>query len=121
MESFRFGLTLSKKDMPFGLTAEGPDRHHQIIPVKPVTIDPPSLEIDLELRPFNRRDIYTFSFFVTTDDEQPYPNAPVLTSPHPIRFLNTPTVSAFEFAEITTNGISINLPELYRSIRNLMR
>lgn len=120
MESFKFGLTLSKSDMPFGLTAEGRDRHHQIIPLRPVTIDPPTLEIDLELKPFNRRDIYSFSFFITIDEDQPYPNAPVLTSPYPVTFVNMSTGSTFELTDITTKGISINLAELYKSIRNLM-
>lgn len=120
IESFKFGLTLSKNDMPFGLTAEGPDRHHQIIPLTPVTIDPPTLEIDSELRPFNRRDIYAFSFFITIDDEQPYPNAPLLTSPHPVRFINVPTGSTFEITDIAASGISVNVPELVKSIRNLM-
>ncbi|MGB6067278.1 MAG: hypothetical protein WBG50_20930 [Desulfomonilaceae bacterium] len=88
---FKFGATLSEGDTCIFVEPFPPDRHHVLRQVMPPTPQVPRNEIDFELEPFNRRDIYSLKLYIVVPEAKVEPSKIELSSPSPIRFIDMPT------------------------------
>jgi hypothetical protein len=62
---FNFGITLPESVTAVNLKLKGKDRHHLIEAEQNIDFDSPSNTIDFKLKPFNRKDLYHITLFVT--------------------------------------------------------
>jgi hypothetical protein len=90
IDEFPLGFTLEKGDQAIYLEYESPDRHHTITP-SGVSLSTPKSEVDIKLKPFNRKDWYTFRVYVVPEGDFA-PGMIELSSPYPIRFTTMPTM-----------------------------
>lgn len=95
-DEFRFGMTLLEKAVAIYVEPQTQDRHHFAEQVNQVNLSLPVSEIDFILKPFNRRDVYSFKLFIVIPKDMEKPDKINLSSPHPIRFIDvTSTAEAF--------------------------
>jgi hypothetical protein len=95
-DEFRFGMTLSEKAEAIYVEPQSQDRHHVVTLVNQVYLNFPASEMDFILRPFNRRDVYSFKLFIVIPKDMEKPDKINFSSPHPIRFIDmTSTAEAF--------------------------
>ena len=87
---FKFGITLKDGDKAIFLEGESPSRHH-IIDHTPIHPAIQQHEIDIVLKPFNRKDNYSFRLYVVVPASKRQPSEIELYSSLPIRFVNMPT------------------------------
>jgi hypothetical protein len=97
MDKFQFGITLLTEGVADAKVvyceSETEDRHHKVIIESSVDLMKPSKEVDFLLAPFNRGDIYTFTFFVTkSSNSTEIPSIQPSTS-CPVKFVKKPIVS----------------------------
>ncbi|HUT72538.1 MAG TPA: hypothetical protein VMW89_17855 [Desulfatiglandales bacterium] len=92
MEEFKFGVTLGNTDKCIFVTSSSPDRHHEVLQDTEVTPQSPQGEIDFKLRPFNRRDSYSFKLYLVIPEEAKEPKKIELGSSSPVKFIEMPTV-----------------------------
>lgn len=92
LEEFKFGVTLGGGDQCIFVISSAPDRHHEALQNTEVTPQSPQEVIDFTLRPFNRRDSYSFKMYIVIPEGAEEPNKIELGSPSPIRFTEMPTV-----------------------------
>src|SRR2546423_12298069 len=64
IKEFKCGLTLSGGDKAVHIVSESSDRHHVVDQMTIVTPDNSNDKIDFVLKPFNRRDSYSFKLYV---------------------------------------------------------
>lgn len=91
-DSFTFGMTLSRSNRAFFVEAGSPDRHHIVQQNTPVQLQSQVSDLDFTLKPFNRGDRYSFKVFLTVASAQDTPKPPRLSSPHSVKFVETPTM-----------------------------
>jgi hypothetical protein len=89
LAAFTFGITFAQSDKAVHLEPYGLDRHHKAIVKTTGTPASPVHELDLELRPFNRKDSYRMKvFFVSGGSE---PGVVTLGSSEPVQFTEIPS------------------------------
>ncbi|MGE5660425.1 MAG: hypothetical protein ACM37W_27865 [Actinomycetota bacterium] len=107
LEEFKLGLTLSTGDVATYLEVRSPDRNHLVEQVTPLSFSEPKSEIDLMLRPLNRRDTYTLRLFILTAQTNQDPGEIKFSSPQPLQFVDLPTVT--EILEDAARSASLSL------------
>ncbi len=90
LAAFTFGITLATLDRAVHVEPYGLDRHHAAILKTPITLACPSDMLDLELKPFNRRDSYTLKIYIVAGGSEPGPIK--LGSSEAIRFTEIPSI-----------------------------
>lgn len=95
MEEFKFGITLGEDDKALHVETESKDRHHSIEIGSPISLLKPVKEVDLSLRPFNRRDTYSINLFVTSSGSKLIPDSVQISTFHPVKFTNKTPVETF--------------------------
>jgi hypothetical protein len=90
IDEFPLGFTLGDGDKAIYMEFESPDRHH-IMSSSGVSPTTPKGEIDVNLKPFNRQDWYSFRIYVVPEGDYE-PGIIELSSPYPIRFTTMPTM-----------------------------
>ncbi len=91
-KSFQLGITLHTNDSCIHVESKGKDRHHTTAIAQRTTPRSPSKEIDIDLMPFNRGDLYAIQLHVVAKGKAK-PNPVALSTPHPIVFVDMPTAS----------------------------
>jgi len=89
---FRFGITLSSGDSVIYVEPHSQDRHHIVRQVSEVSLRNPASEIDFILQPFNRGDSYSLDLFMVISKNRDKPGTIQFSSPHPIKFVDMPTI-----------------------------
>jgi hypothetical protein len=64
---FSFGVSLKNNDRIVNLSTVSSDRHHEISIHPNIDFNATSQIVDIDFQPFNRKDIYSISLFVTTE------------------------------------------------------
>jgi hypothetical protein len=82
---FPAGLTLHPNDHVIHVASRTTDRHHTVQVATEARPNNSVSELDFLFKPFNRKDKYTLTLYVVTDDEAPGDAKP--SSSHPIRFI----------------------------------
>jgi hypothetical protein len=108
LSEFNFGITLASGDTAIHIEGSGPDRHHTISALTPVTPASTTREVDLRCTPFNRGDAYTLNAFIVAGNT-PDPGELQISSSLPVKFSNIPTFS--EIA-LRTSSLSLSLLRL---------
>ena len=85
---FTFGLTGPDNLKIIYAKPSALDRHHEIEIVNEPTLENQVSHFDLKLRPFNRRDIYSIDFLLTSDTNDELKNQIKVSSKHPIKWSN---------------------------------
>jgi len=67
-DTFEFGLTLKKDTSIINIDVKGTDRHHIITNDPAIDFNNPSKIIDFKLTPFNRKDKYDITLFLTCNN-----------------------------------------------------
>ena len=107
VKEFRFGVNLSGGDRAVYVIPMAQDRLHKADVATPVNPATPSSEIDLVLKPFNRRDSYALKLYVVVANGKEAPENISLVSDEPIRFIHMPTIG--EMVAQTARYTSIKL------------
>lgn len=105
--TFPFGVTLSGGDVCIHAEHMSPDRHHKISQDPLVTPQNPADEVDFILTPFNRKDYYTFKFYIVIPDDASDPKDIELSTSLPIRFTEMPT--SYEALSKAAQGASFSI------------
>lgn len=90
-EEFPFGITLDEGDHTVFVVHKSPDRHH-VVSQSSVQPEAPKSEIDFSLKPFNRRDLYSFKLYVVIAEGKAEPGEIDFSSRLPIKFTDMPTM-----------------------------
>ncbi len=115
--SFSFGVTLSGGDVCIHVEHISPDRHHEVTQKPVTTPQDPSYVIDFLLKPFNRKDSYTFKFYIVIPDSASDPKDIELSTSLPIRFAEMPTASEALSKVAQGFSISIGLFDISASVK----
>jgi hypothetical protein len=108
---FKFGLTLNEEFKFIQIRPSNLDRHHQ-----PVFSNLPNLknqisQFDIELKPFNREEKYSFEFLISANDFVTLKNSFQISTSHPVKFEKVKSgnevLSLFSKALITLYGQGI--------------
>jgi hypothetical protein len=94
-EEFKLGISLELPEVEQGLVhieVRSPDRNHQVKQLTPLSFAEPQSTLDVVLVPFNREDSYSLRLLLTASEELELAGKIGLSSPHPIRFIDLPTV-----------------------------
>ena len=113
--SFPFGITLDEGDLCVHVQHESLDRHHVVTREPVATPAAPCSLIDLHLVPFNRGDSYEVKLYIVTPEARADPGTIEVGSPHPVRFVDMPTL-AESVAEVA-GGIAINIAGVRLSVQ----
>ncbi len=89
---FNFGITLPDYAKAINIKSSGEDRHHTISVSQNIDFSSPTRIIDCNLTPFNRKDIYNISLFVTCTGNNVISNVDISTD-MPIRFKEIQIIS----------------------------
>ncbi|RXF70521.1 hypothetical protein [Arcticibacter tournemirensis] len=65
-EQFEFGITLPENVYAININAIGKDRHHSINYSPEINFEEKSNVLDIKLHPFNRKDVYSITLFLTS-------------------------------------------------------
>jgi hypothetical protein len=87
-EQFDLGITLPEGSQAIYVQAAAEDRYRETEFTKQVSLEKPRNEIDLVLRPFNRKDLYSFDVFIVIDGATPELGNIKLHSRQSIQFKN---------------------------------
>jgi hypothetical protein len=68
IDSFDFGINLPIGTTIIGVQHASQDRYHEVGYTPKITIDKPSNEVDVALKPFNRKDKYNVTLVASTED-----------------------------------------------------
>jgi len=107
-DTFDIGITLADGDKAIHVEAVSDDRHHVVRQVTPVGLATAASELDFQLQPFNRRNTYQLNVFVTIPESHDNPGEVILSSPHPVRFVEPPKV-AETAAELLLQAVKISI------------
>lgn len=91
LPAFRFGITLSSADKVVHVEPRGGDRHHVASLQSTCSPASPTSNVDCELRPFNRGDVYILRLFVVAGAKVPEPL--IVGSPEAVRFIGNVSVT----------------------------
>ena len=113
LDEFKFGVTLDDGDRCIYVETTHPDRYHVVEQLTPVTPTEPRGAIDFSLRPFNRRDLYSFRLYVVVPDGRLGPDTPRLETASPIRFVamsgpNSVVAAVAQQLVVSIAGVSIS-------------
>ena len=108
-DNFKFGLTFKDASI-VSLKGYGEDRHHSITLDQSINLDVPSSLADVTLTPFNRRDKYNLTLYVTQTTGGELMNFDI-SSPLPVKFTSTLTLSAslLTVMELMLKGTAIEI------------
>jgi hypothetical protein len=102
IQEFKFGITLLDGDVAIYCESKSDDRHHKVEQLINLELNNPSSELDFTLKPFNRKDIYSFNLFIVIPKDKQEPSEIKLSSQHSVKFISLPT-----FGEVAMDvGIS---------------
>jgi hypothetical protein len=109
-EEFKLGISLDSASAEDGMVhveVRSPDRDHQVKQLTPVTFAEPQTTLDVVLIPFNREDSYSLRLLLAASEELELSGKIRLSSPHPARFVDLPTVkeAVQEAAKSTSIGL----------------
>lgn len=115
INEFPFGITLFNDDKAVFIESISKDRHHQIDHQTEVSPDKPKSEIDFILKPFNRRDSYSFKLYVVVPERKDEPSPVKISSSQPVKFVGMPTIG--EMISEASRSTSLNIGPLKISTR----
>jgi hypothetical protein len=120
LDSFTFGVTFQGDDPCIGWGYESEDRLHKTeIAVAPSPVAP-RCELDIALKPFNRKDIYKIRLYVAPKVAGREPERPKLGSIAPVKFVDSGTASdALSAALAKSSSFEVSLPFLKYSVKLL--
>lgn len=104
-ESFEFGLSFEDGVSVINYSGKGIDRHHTISSEPNVDFSNPSQIIDLTLKPFNRKDKYEITLFLTNENLDEVGEIK-FSSGLPVKFLDLDTFRK-TFIEVLKESLSI--------------
>lgn len=88
IDKFICGITLPENIKGVKIETVPQDRHHNVQLKSEINFDKTSSEIDFELIPFNRKDIFEIKLYLTISKETLEISDIKLGSPHPIKFVD---------------------------------
>jgi hypothetical protein len=91
IDEFTFGVELPLNYGAILYDVDAPDRHHTLSVLTPPSPDTPLRQIDLKVKPFNRRDRYTLSLYVNGPSESLDSSMVKLSSPAEVVFTTMPS------------------------------
>ena len=102
-QEFNFGITTSNSVKFVQIKSTSLDRHHLVNYSQKPALQSQLDVFDITLKPFNRKDIYTFDFLLTTSQTTITENDIQISSAHPIKWnkLVSTTEIIFEIANKT--------------------
>ena len=90
-EEFQFGITLSDLSMAVYLQTRSQDRYHEIHSNPEIDLRHLDNKIDFRVKPFNRKDIYSVTLFISPMSDDKFVDIELNTK-HPIKFTNADEV-----------------------------
>ena len=113
IENFDFGITLDTEISIINVNVKGKDRHHTITYRPEISFNQKSNIIDFNLSPFNRKDTYEITLFLTSDNNLSIEDVSKLefSSTLPVKFIEIDALSK-TLLEIMKEGF----PPLMNSI-----
>lgn len=88
IDKFICGITLPENIKVVKIETVPQDRYHNVQLKSEINFDKTSSEIDFELLPFNRKDIFEIKLYLTISKETLEISDIKLGSPHPIKFVD---------------------------------
>jgi hypothetical protein len=109
------GITLSDGDTAVHLICESPDRHHRIAVTTPVNAASPARDVDFQLVPFNRGDIYNLKMYLVVPVSSSNPGKILFGSSEPVVFAPMPTLK--ELASEAASKLTVTIGPLRVSLK----
>lgn len=91
-DEFNFGATLGTTDRCIFVEATSENRHHEGMCITPVSPSKPTSELDFSLKPFNRKDQYSFKLYIVINDDQEGPKEISISSSSAVKFVEIPRI-----------------------------
>lgn len=115
-DEFKFGISLSEDNLAVYIEAQVPNRHHQVEQLTPVSFSEPKSQIDLLLRPLNKKGTYTLRLLILVPEGSKEPDEIQFSSPLDVEFVHLPTATevleeAVRSTNISFGPFSVSFPK----------
>ncbi|MGE5626905.1 MAG: hypothetical protein ACM3X7_02180 [Solirubrobacterales bacterium] len=91
-DKFTFGVTLDKEDKIINIEKKHFDKFHDINIIDEVSPKQPLNEVEIILKPFNRKDTYNIRMYVVIPEKNQQPSELQFSSPHSVKFTSMPSL-----------------------------